>query len=98
MGAIPIARFRASRSDRLEMVHYWIRVGNVVPLGSYATRASIFSSEMRGKVPDGTLVRTSVRMADDGAPAMQAASNILHAFNVQLLDASDQGLRDLFIA
>ncbi len=44
---------------RIEVVTYWIRVGERVARGPWDIRWTIFSAGLRGQVPDGLLVRAS---------------------------------------
>jgi len=44
---------------RIEVVTYWIRVGERVAQGPWDIRWTIFSAGLRGRVPDGLLVRAS---------------------------------------
>jgi EpsI family protein len=44
---------------RIEVVTYWIRVGERIARGPWDTRWTIFSAGLRGQVPDGLLVRAS---------------------------------------
>jgi EpsI family protein len=43
----------------VEVVTYWIRIGEHLANDPWAMRWTIFSDGIRGRVPDGLLVRTS---------------------------------------
>ena len=45
--------------SRIEVVTYWIRVGERVAKGPWDIRWTIFSAGLQGQVPDGLLVRAS---------------------------------------
>jgi EpsI family protein len=49
----------AQNRARIEVVTYWIRLGEVVVHDPWDLRWTIFSAGLDGRVPDGLLVRTS---------------------------------------
>lgn len=57
-------KFTARRDDRNERVMYWTRIADYFPLSSLSEYRAIISSVARGVVPDGILVRVSVRGSD----------------------------------
>ena len=56
---IPVTRFHALRSDRSEPVTYWFTLGDKVVLGRGERLAEQLRHGLRGRVPDGMLVRVS---------------------------------------
>lgn len=61
---INIVRLMVSRGDRIEVVSYWIRVGDAFPLSALETRMKILRDGLAGKVDDGILVRASTIIED----------------------------------
>ncbi|MBV8623007.1 MAG: exosortase B [Herbaspirillum sp.] len=61
---VPGRRFLARNGERLEPVSYWVRIGDAMPVGGLAARATIFRQGMQGRVADGILVRASSLVTD----------------------------------
>lgn len=61
---------------RKEQVLYWTRVGNEFPTTPLAQRVSVVSQNLRGRIPDGMLVRTST-IAPDTATALPLLEEFL---------------------
>lgn len=59
--------------DRVEVVSYWIRVGERVVNDPWALRWSIFRDGLEGRVPDGVLVRASSLAASSSAAESELA-------------------------
>jgi EpsI family protein len=49
-----------------EAVSYWVRIGDIYSEDAFETRFHIFREGLKGRVPDGILVRASVRVRDEG--------------------------------
>ena len=60
-GQESVAAYRlTARSDsRMEPITYWIRIGDDIPMNAWQSRMSIFKEGLKGRVPDGMLVRVS---------------------------------------
>jgi EpsI family protein len=61
---VNLRKFTARRDDRKERVMYWTRIGDFFPLSSFSEYRAVISSVARGIVPDGILMRVSVRGTD----------------------------------
>lgn len=62
---VPAQYFSATRELRTERVLYWTRVGNAMPRTWSQQRLAVMSSNLRGRIPDGVLVRMSTLDGDD---------------------------------
>lgn len=72
--SIDVTRFLARRADRMEPVTYWFTMGDRVVLGRLERLGVQLANGLRGRVPDGLLVRVSSLDADPArAYAAQAA-------------------------
>ena len=66
--------FRPVRAERMlvqapgrtEAVSYWIRIGDIYSQSAWLTRYYIFKQGIRGRIPDGILVRVSQIVNDPG--------------------------------
>jgi EpsI family protein len=56
---IPATRFVATRGDRIEPVTYWFTMGDRVVIGRWERLGVQLSHGVRGRIPDGMLVRVS---------------------------------------
>lgn len=81
---IPVTRFHAIRGDRSEPVTYWFTMGDHVVIGRLERLREQIAFGLRGRVPDGLLVRVSSIDAD---PARAHAAQ--DAFLAALLSAAD---------
>ena len=71
----------ARNQSRLELVSYWIRIGDLVSTNAWQTRWIILREGLDGRIPDGLLVRASSVMqteADSGR-AFEAQRRFLTA-------------------
>ncbi len=82
-GSLPVRIFSANSVQRSEQVLYWTRVGSDFPQAWSDQRWSVVKSNLRGKVPDGMLVRVSTEMADMGA-ALPVLSAFVAALNIAM--------------
>lgn len=65
-------------SVRKEQVLYWTRIGSEFPSSRIEQRWAVLRQNFRGRVPDGTLVRTSV-VAQDAATALPILNSFVSA-------------------
>jgi EpsI family protein len=75
----------ATHPRRVEPVLYWVRIGNTISSSAWNTRLYILSEGLKGRIPDGILVRTSqiVRTTDGVARSHDLQSTFLR----ELVDA-----------
>ena len=57
--ALPVLRLETRRGRRYESVTYWTRVGDSVVLSRLSRQWAKLSFGLRGKIPDGALIRVS---------------------------------------
>ena len=88
-GSIPITRLATSLGPRKEPVSYWIMIGEtVIKSGSFDKKLVELGYGLRGKIPDGILIRASSIDADTAnAYAMQ------DQFANQMIEAVNPALR-----
>ncbi len=88
-GSIPITRLSTSLGPRKEPVSYWIMIGEtVIKSGSFDKKMVELGYGLRGKIPDGILIRASSIDADTAnAYAMQ------DQFANQMIEAVNPALR-----
>jgi EpsI family protein len=67
-------RLATSAIQRSEPVTYWIRIGDRITQNAWESRVEILSEGLRGKIPDGVLVRVSsaLSLAGDAETAFQS--------------------------
>lgn len=72
-------RMYAANSRSGEAVAYWIRIGGLYSEDALETRLYILGEGIKGRIPDGILVRASrvARSADDAANAFPALEDFL---------------------
>ncbi|MDD1453123.1 EpsI family protein [Sphingomonas sp. H160509] len=75
----------ASRGDRIEQIYFWMRIGERFPTSPIDEKAAVFAANLRGVMPDGVLVRLSVRSTD-----ASGALDQMMAFNAMLLGIDDR--------
>lgn len=63
-GAIAANAFSANGISRTEQVLYWTRVGDAFPRRWLDQRVAVLRANLRGRIPDGVLVRMSVLDGD----------------------------------
>lgn len=88
-------RMLARRGNRLEAVSYWIRIGELHGASNAESRWYLTRSRLRGRVPDGILVRASTLLANVGKQADEqaAAHQLLEGFLAELISASPESVR-----
>lgn len=64
LNAVPVTRLLTEKSGRTELVSYWIRTGNFYSSSGPAVRWHLFKEALKGRVPDGILVRASQLVTD----------------------------------
>jgi EpsI family protein len=70
---LPSRRVVAERSDRVERIVYWTRLGEYLPVSGKEQRAVRLRTAMKGLIPDGGLFRFStVRDNDDSFPIVES--------------------------
>jgi EpsI family protein len=84
--------------SRSELVTYWVRIGDKISGGGLQTRLGILTEGLKGRIPDGILVRVSQAGALDGIDAaksyavqeafMKALVGHVDPFTVALLTGS----------
>ena len=57
---LPVKRLVATREDRIESITYWMRIGDHIANSVFGRQLIKLEYGLRGIVPDGLLVRTSV--------------------------------------
>jgi EpsI family protein len=76
-----------------EAVAYWIRIGSLYSENAFETRTYILKEGLAGRVPDGILVRASVRIQTESEAA--TAFPILEQFLTEFVAASPPNARAL---
>jgi EpsI family protein len=79
-GSIPVTRMLATRAERSEPVTYWFTMGDRVVRGRFERLAMQLREGLKGRIPDGMLVRVSSISTDP-----QAAYAAQQAFVAALL-------------
>jgi EpsI family protein len=71
----------ARNQSRLELITYWIRIGDLVSTNAWQTRWIILREGLDGRIPDGILVRASsvLRTDADSGRALEAQRQFLSA-------------------
>ncbi len=77
-GAIPVTRMLALRGERSEPVTYWFTMGDRVVRGLLERLETQLANGVRGRVPDGMLVRVS-SISGDSAAAYAAQQTFIAA-------------------
>ncbi|QSI79025.1 exosortase-associated protein EpsI, B-type [Niveibacterium microcysteis] len=82
-------RMIAVSGDRMELVSYWIRVGDIFTENALQSRLHIFLKGLHGEIPDGVLVRVS-QILPKGAPSeeQEKAFTSQERFLVDLIDST----------
>jgi EpsI family protein len=68
-----------NKANRIEVVSYWIRLGNIYPKSGFDMRLKIFKEGLKGNIDDGVLVRVSsiINDPDDASKAYQLQEKFL---------------------
>jgi EpsI family protein len=66
--AVPAYRLLTGNDNRTEPVTYWIRIGDKISMNAWQTRSEILRDGIRGRIPDGILVRVSQALTPTVAP------------------------------
>lgn len=92
---VNLTRLLARSERRTEPISYWIRIGDSFVRNAWETRTAIFREGLRGRVPDGILVRVSNAQPSG---AEQMSSYAIHdEFIRDLLDALDPAGRRMLL-
>lgn len=94
-GTITARSLMTRRGDVYEAVRYWIRIGNRYGGDGIATRLYLLQEGLKGQVPDGILVRASLRLPKPEGAA--TAYGQLDAFLQDLVAAVPPETRDLLV-
>ena len=81
--SIPATRMVAVRGDRVEPVTYWFTMGDRVVLGRFERLRAQVAAGMRGRIPDGMLVRIS-NLSGDSAQSFAAQQAFAAAIFAQV--------------
>lgn len=98
LGAGPtVTRFLGDREGRSELVGYFMRIGDALPVGSMAVRAALFRQSLALRLPDGVMVRASFLTdeLDDDDPG--AADAVLAGFFRTLLAGAEPPLQRMLV-
>ena len=82
----------AARGDRVEQVYFWTRIGEYFPVSPLEEKLDVLRNNLRGVLPDGVLVRLSVRSSDRAAALQQ-----MLAFNRMLIEGLGRTGRALLL-
>lgn len=97
--AVQGKRMKAVRDARVggytELVSYWMRIGSVYSESAWETRGHILAEGIRGRVPDGVLVRASRVVTDEVDAA--AVHKSLEGFLAELVAAAPADARRLMV-
>ncbi len=91
-GAIPAIRMITSNGKRMELVTYWIRIGDRHVNNAWESRILILKEGLAGNIPDGVLVRvsTSVVVRSENMPA---EFELHQSFISELMNYLDPAIR-----
>jgi EpsI family protein len=95
-GQVSGVRMLVSAPGRAEAVSYWIRIGNRYTDNAWATRYYLFTEGMKGRVPDGILVRASQIVADP-ANVSSDRYRLQERFLAELVQASSPAIRSVLV-
>lgn len=80
-------RMVATAGDRVELVSYWIRVGDIFTENALQSRLHIFNRGLHGDIPDGVLVRVSQIVPKESSSDTQEKAFVLQErFLVELVE------------
>lgn len=94
-GPITGKRMLASANKSSEAVSYWIRIGSIYSEDAFNTRLHILKEGFQGRIPDGILVRASMRVTA-GNDAEQAWA-IVEQFLSEMVAASPLDAKRLML-
>lgn len=91
--SMPVRAFAAQGVSRNENVVYWTRIGTDIPTSWAEQRWAVAKANLKGAIPDGILVRTSLVTAEP----LDTSREILGEFIHHLLTAVPPNTRRLLI-
>jgi EpsI family protein len=94
---VTVTRLVARSDRRVEPVTYWIRIGGEITTSALDSRLAILREGLRGRIPDGVLVRVSSAHAPADAGAERAYENH-HDFLRALVGALEPRARTVLLA
>ena len=94
---ITLTRFVGQRAARSELVQYVIRTGDATPVGTVAMKAAILRDNLAMRVPDGTMLRTSLLLPRVDPAALDLGSRTLSAFIAAMYGQSPPEVRALLV-
>ena len=94
--AVTGQRMLVQSSNRVEAVSYWIRIGDTYSSSPWATRYYLFSQGLKGRMPDGILVRVS-QIIDSPASASEARYRVQERFLADLVAATPDAARGMLV-
>lgn len=93
-GAINIKRLVAKSRGRLELVSYWIRIGDLFSQSAVKSRLYILGAGLQGHIPDGILFRVSQIVSPDATPdVVEAAYRRQEAMMLEMSASLPQSTR-----
>lgn len=72
-GRFPVMRMLAQKTDRIEPVTYWMRIGEKVVYPGKDTKIQKIKYGLNGKIPDGLLFRVSTILNDTSESSIKSA-------------------------
>lgn len=90
---VPTVQMLAGNRGQLEAVRYWIRIGDTYGGDGLRARWYILNEGLRGRIPDGILVRVSQRLRSDAES--EASQQLLAGFLAEMtaaVAAADRGV------
>lgn len=90
---VPTVQLLAGNRGQMEAVRYWIRIGDTYGGDGLRARWYILNEGLRGRIPDGLLVRASQRLRSDAEA--EASQQLLAGFLSEMtaaVAAADRGV------
>lgn len=85
----------ARHGSTFEAVSYWMRIGSLFSENAFETRMHIFEQGFKGEIPDGILVRASMRGRD--RESAENAFPVLDEFLHELVEATPENARRMLL-
>jgi EpsI family protein len=84
----------AATARQHEAISYWVRIGDLYSEDAWSTRWHIFQQGLQGNIPDGILVRASVRTS---TPPTNTQWELTDAFLTELIHALPPATRAMHV-